>query len=75
MEGWLPMMSIVHKLYAFPFYIVTAIAIIGVTFWAMPPLSTISKESKKQSSPLGVIVYTIFGIVVGLYIMVGDKIF
>ena len=26
MEGWLPFMSIVHKLFAFPFYIVTALA-------------------------------------------------
>ena len=75
MEGWLPFMSLVHTLYSFPYYIVTAPAVFGVTYWLMPPISTIMKESKKEANPLALIIYTFFTLVLFAYIKYGDKIF
>ncbi len=74
-EGWLPFMSIVHRLFSFPYYIATAIAVLGLTYWLMPPMSSISKESKKQSSPAMLIIYTLFALLLFAYIKLGDKLF
>ncbi len=75
LEGWLSFMSIIHKLFAFPFIYVTSLFILGITYWLMPPLQSITKEMKKASSPVALIVYTLCSIVLFVYIKMGDKIF
>ena len=75
LEGWLPFMSLVHKLFAFPFYYVTTVVVLSVTFYLMPSFQTIAKEGKKSASPLALILYTFFSLILFAYIRFGDKLF
>jgi len=74
-KDWLSFMAIIPKLFSFPYYFVTSIAVLGITFWLMPSFQSIAKEGKKESSPLALILYTVFSLMLFMYIRMGDKIF
>ena len=74
LEGWLPT-SIVHKLFAFPYYFVTGAAMLGGMIWIRPPMKNITKEAKKATDYTFIIVYTVAAVFAFLYIKYADKIF
>jgi len=75
MEGLFPFMSVVHKMFAFPYILATSVGVLLVTLWLMPSVSSITKEGKKAASPLALILYTIFSLMLFAYISLGDRIF
>jgi len=73
LEGWLDFLSIVHLLFRFPYIIFTAIALLGLTFKLMPSAHNLSKAAKRNGSPILLILYTVFSLILFAYIKMGDK--
>lgn len=76
LQGWLPFMSVVHMLFVIPYFFITAIAVLGITYWLVPPVSIMSKEYKKGGASILLVgAYTVFAVLLFAYIKLGDKIF
>src|SRR4051812_1558213 len=72
-EGWMPT-SIVHKLFAFPYIIFTAVLMTYLIYRATPNKKNLSKDAKKVTKYTAVLIYTGLCILVFAYIKFGDKI-
>ena len=72
-EGWLPT-SIVHKLFAFPYIIFSALLMTYLIYRATPNRKNLSKDAKKVTKYTAVIIYTALCILVLVYVKYQDKI-
>jgi hypothetical protein len=75
LEGLFPIMSIVHKLFSFPYFIVTAVVVFAGTSSQMPSVKSMTQERKRGGSPVAILLYTIFSLMLFAYISLGDKLF
>lgn len=73
LEGWMPT-SYMRKLFIFPYYLFTGAIMLYVTALFKPSQKAISKEAKKANNYTFIIVYSLAGLILFLYLRYGDKI-
>jgi hypothetical protein len=74
LEGWISSTRIVHKLFAFPYIILTSAAVLYYNYSGMKKLE-LSKVKKVEPFYPPIIIYTAISIVLCVYIYYRDKIF
>lgn len=75
LQGWLGIVAKLAPFFRFPIHIVTFGLIFGLTYWLTPTLQTVAKDAKKISRHTTIAMYTLFGILLFAYKVLGDKIF
>ena len=66
-EGWMPT-SLVHKLFAFPYIVVTSVAMFVFDFVIMLPLQKLSRDKESAVLYIPIIVYTLVAVILFVYI-------
>ena len=75
LNGWLGFVSILLVLFRFPIFLFTGVLFFGLTYWLTPTVQTVAKDAKKITSYTTIILYSIFGLILFMYIKYGDSFF
>ncbi len=67
--------KVMHLLFRFPVYIITAIIVFLIDLWIMHPLKNIKKERRNKISYWGIVMYTGIALVFIIYTKYGNRIF
>ena len=59
LEDWLPELTYVHRLFAFPYNFGVGIAMLSFNFWLMLPLHKLSEEIEIKPMTRPIILYTV----------------
>ena len=75
LKDWLSIVGFVLILFRFPIYFVTIVLFFGLAFWLTPPVQTVAKDAKKNSSYLTALLYIGFVAILLAYMQFGDTFF
>lgn len=67
--------TIVLKLFSWPYFFITALAILLVNFFSTPPLQYIDVEKGKKRGNTPIIIYSVISLILFLYSHYYDKLF
>ena len=70
-----PVVSIINKLFSFPLFILTIIAMVVINLGLIAPISSLEKDKRNQDNYIPVILYTLIAIIIVFYIKYGDALF
>ncbi len=74
LEDWLPQLSYLHKPFAFPYYIGTALILFSFNYWLMLPLENLRKEiDLKSAEIMPLIVYSVVSSLIFAYILLINR--
>jgi len=74
LEGWMPT-KVIHKLFTFPYYFVTASFLLLINFLIMLPIRNLKKKRKQRILYIPIIIYTVISIMLYIYIQYANRIF
>lgn len=74
-SGFLQPAAILSKLFNFPFYIGTALAIFALIFKFTPDLKQLGKERKTKNDFTMLVIFSLSVLLIVIYLKLGDSIF
>lgn len=73
-QDWVSAAAVLLKLFRFPLSLITFVVCCGITYWLTPAVQLISKDIKKVQGITTILLYSLFGLLLFLYIKFGDAI-